>query len=352
MGFKKGRERKSEVDRRKRRKKSTTKVHSYALTSVRMEDPYAVIPPTEGIEFPPLFSLSQVFPPVHLTGIFEKFKSEDDYGKFAPFRDRTFCELVTDEKNWMDHEDSEGLKFSELSEDEKMHQIHKAAQTLILMIRLRGMSQFIVPLVIHGSSFSGLKNCADSSITVDFDANQSLIFPLPTPQEPYFLDTEDIDWILRYHQNVMRMNEARGLEFLFDLFSILNFPSPSVQVVQIWGAIEAIVKPKRYHKRRTGIRHSLRSRCAMILEDEENRQKNRYDSIGELYDFRSEIVHGIRSFSVVDAAEDPESVELMFKSFTLLKELMISLIEAESMPSKQKLENLQIEYERIHPVDE
>ena len=108
------------------------------------------------------------------------------------------------------------------------------------------------------------------------------------------------------------------------------------------------MKPKRYPKRKTGIRHSLRSRCAMILEDEENGQKNRYDSIGELYNFRSEIVHGIRSFSVVDAAKNPENVVLMFKSFTLLKELMISLIEAESMPSKQKLEYLQTEYERIH----
>ena len=228
MGFKKGRISKSEADRRIRRRKSSSKVHSYAITSIMLEDPYVVIPPKEGIDLEP-FWLRRVFPPAHTTNVIEKFESMDDYGKFAPFRDRTFCELVTDEKDWMEFYDLDGVKFRGLSDEAKVEVIHRVAKAIILMIRLRGMPQFIVPMAIHGSSFSDLKDSPDSSIKVSFPfPTQCLIFPSPMPQIPYFLEQEDIDWIRRYHRNVMRMNEEGGLEFLFDLFSILNFPSPEV----------------------------------------------------------------------------------------------------------------------------
>ena len=85
-------------------------IHSYAIRSNVRMDSYGVCPPEDGIQLGPYFRLERVIPLLHLEGVLEKFKERTDFGKFAPFRDDIWCELVADEKDWAELRDEKGEK--------------------------------------------------------------------------------------------------------------------------------------------------------------------------------------------------------------------------------------------------
>jgi hypothetical protein len=318
-------------------------VHAYALTSITND--YPLIPPEEGVEFGPLFSLRRLFPPLHLQGIYEKFKKREDYGKFAPHIEQTYCELIVDEKKWEDKIVKEGVRFAEVSEEEKIGFINGAVSILLTLINLRGCSLFIVPLMIHNSSFRDLHKVDDSSISAHFFPGQNLIQPMLPPTIPYYLNQEDIEWIMNHHFALGKLFHEGKMEFIIDVFDTMCYPNPKVQLVLIWAAIEAIIKPEKNEAKRTGLRHSIRSRCSMILCDSLEEQGKMYEKIGTLYDLRSDTVHG-KDLSLGEIQED--DVIGLVDSFSLLKDLLISIIEKGSIPTKKELGALQKEYENAH----
>ena len=256
-------------------------------------DSYGVAPPEEGIQFGPYFRLERVIPPLHLEGVLEKFKERSDFGKFAPFRDEIWCELVANEKDWGMLQDDQGEIFSNLSAEERIRIIQGHADAMFLLFRLRGMTQFTVPVELHGSSFRNLSKQQDGTVMAKFRFSQAILFPVIGPSIPKLLDEEDIEWILNHHLTVLQMNQSGDLNFLLDLFDVINFPNPTIQLVQVWAAIESIVKSQS-----PKTRHSIRSRCAMLLSESKQEIRQLYTHIGKLYDFRCAVVHGSEDFSM------------------------------------------------------
>ena len=323
-------------------------IHSYAIRSNLKIDSQGVAPPEEGIQFGPYFRLERVIPPLHLEGVLEKFKERSDFGKFAPFRDEIWCELVANEKDWGLLQDDQGEIFSNLSAEERIRVIQGHADAMFLLFRLRGMTQFTVPVELHGSSFRNLSKQQDGSVMAKFRFSQAILFPVIGPSIPKLLDEEDIEWILNHHLTVLQMNQSGDLNFLLDLFDVINFPNPTIQLVQVWAAIESIVKSQS-----SKTRHSIRSRCAMLLSESKQEICQLYTHIGKLYDFRCAVVHGTEDFSMgkylngLQGTEIVNETKLLFDSFSILKRLLIKVIEKGEMPDSKQLKALQDNYDNM-----
>ena len=144
-----------------------------------------------------------------------------------------------------------------------------------------------------------------------------------------------------------KMFQEGKKDFLIDIFDTMVYPNPKVHLVITWAAIEAIVQPEKDEENETGIRHSLRSRCSMILCDSADEQMEKYKQIGKLYDLRSDTVHG-KDLSL--EKEDYTRGDLLglVDSFSLLKDLLISIIEKGEMPTIVQLRDLQAEFNTTH----
>ena len=319
-------------------------VHSYAIRF----DQSALFAPQNSIQIGPYFRLQPVIPKRDLYDVFEKFENPEDYGKFAPFRDQICCELVADEADWASLRGEAAEVFSELPADERLDIITGHANAIILLMRLCGMTHFTVPLELSESTFQNLRFQEKKSVSIRFRFSQAVIYPIIGPNAPKLLDEQDIAWITDNHLKVMKMDSSGKFTFLHDLFEILNFPNPSIQLVQIWAGIESIVKsqPKR-------TKHSIRARCAMFLCETKKERQELYDALGPLYNFRCDVVHGNKSFSMKEWLEGFEDQRVtgktkkLFESFTILKRLMIKVIEAGEMPTRKKLLALQSEFEEM-----
>jgi hypothetical protein len=322
--------------------------HSYAIRSNLGMGSSGFVSPEEGIQFGPYFRLEGVSPVRHLGAVYEKFEKESDYGKFAPFRDEIYCELVANEKDWAFLQDDQGELFSDLPAEVRLKIIQGHADAMFLLFRLCGMTQFTVPVELHGSSFKSLKQQPDKSVKAKFRFSQALIFPVIGPGVPQRLDKENIEWIMNHLLTVVQMNSSGELHFLHDLFDIINFPNPSIQLVQIWAAIESVVKSQIKKTR-----HSIRSRCAMLLCETVHERRQLYAHIGKLYDFRCAIVHGTEEFSIekyLNGFQETEIVgetKLLFDSFSILKRLVVKMIEGGEIPSPEILHTLQNDYDKM-----
>lgn len=320
-------------------------VHAYALTTI---DKHLFFwPQVPVIEFGHMFRLQRLFPDINLGGIMDKFNQIQDYGKFAPHIERTHWELVVDEKDWEDVEVGNGIRFADLSDDDKIACINGAVSILLTLIRLKGCYQFIVPMMIHNSSFSEIRSADNGSITAHFFPQQNLIQPMMPPVIPHILDHDDIEWIMKHHVSLGKIFHEGRKDFLIDIFDTMVYPNPKVQLVITWAAIEAIVQPEKDEENETGIRHSLRSRCSMILCESADEQMEKYKQIGKLYDLRSDTVHG-KDLSLEKEDYTIDDVLGLVDSFSLLKDLLISIIEKGEMPTIVQLRDLQAEFNTTH----
>ncbi len=90
----------------------------------------------------------------------------------------------------------------------------------------------------------------------------------------------------------------------------------------------------------------------MILEDEVEKQKSRFKRIGELYDFRCEVIHGKKNFDMLShigdfdlSTEIPkiegENTKKLYESYQLLTELLLKVLEMGRFWSRDELREFQ-----------
>ena len=327
-------------------------VYAYSLTSVRLEFPMCTL--LEGYSQQAIVEITS-FPGVTLrpitisqrSGIFEKFRREQDYGMLAPHLERTHCELVIDESEWIEYF---GDEYTKLNAEEKMANIDNVAHSFLTLLRFRGCSHFIVPIAIRGSSFGELKTAPDHSVDAQFYPAQNLIQPSLPPVKPRLLSMDDVEWACKFHHSFAEMMYKSNITFVIDVFNAIYHPNPTVQLIMIWATIEAITKPTEHEENKSGIRHSIRSRAAAILCDSAEEMKKKYDDIGVLYDLRSSASHGKDKFSSVELQK--ENFDDLVGSFSLLKDLLIRIVENNHLPNFEELEELQSRYEKMCPFKE
>ena len=278
-------------------------------------------------------------------GIPDAFRRKSDYGNYAPFIPKLFAELTTCEHDWKDVMiDDE--PFLQLDPDERSNLITKFSSDVILLLRLRGLTNFITPFDIIGSTFQDLKN-KTKSVALMVRSAQSMIDFLPNPNPtPKILDGEDFKWIEKHCSTINRLNRDGRMNFIHDVYDTLNFPNMSVQLMTIWSCIESIIlsEPQRTSK-------SIKVRCAMILGGEEEEQKSRFKLVGELYDFRCKVIHGNKNFdmqSIIEelnnSKENPDyggNLRKLFQSYNLMTSLLIKVIERGEFWSRDELREIQ-----------
>lgn len=313
------------------------------------------MPLTESFEIG-LFRFQPVVPIFQTQNVADSFRDKSNYGKYAPFIFNLQAELTTCEKDWIGVM-IDNQRFIDLEPGERAKLVAQFTSDIILLLRLRGLTNFTTPFSIQGSTFQELRK---KSGTVDLKVrwSQSLLEFMPSPNSNLrLLGKEDFQWIEDQTAIINKLNEDGRMNFIHDIYDSLNYPNVSIQLMSIWSGIESVILSETL-----GTRKSILSRCAMILEDDPEKRESKYKRIGELYNFRCRVIHGkakdfnlhshIRDFDIsTDAAEiTGENTKRLYESYELLTQLILKVLDRGEFWSKEELTLLQKEYHAKVPT--
>lgn len=348
--FKKGRKSQSQ----KRSSEARAKVKSLSIAKSRNKVTHS----TGFAFFVPEFILSKTyqiglfkFQPVNpiignLGGTVDAFSNMEDYGKYAPFRLNLLAELTTCEMDW-EHIIVDDERFTDLESEDRRNLISKFSSDIILLLKIRGLTNFTTPFDITGSTFQDLRS-KSKTVELRVRSAQSLIEFIPSPNpNPRLPGADDFQWIEENCSIINQLNRDGRMNFIHDIYDTLNFPNMSVQLISIWSGIESIILSET-----PGTRKSIKSRCAMILEDEVEKQKSRFKRIGKLYDFRCEVIHGKKNFDILSHIEDfdlstevpkieGENTKKLYESYQILTELLLKVLEKGRFWTRNELREIQ-----------
>lgn len=146
--------------------------------------------------------------------------------------------------------------------------------------------------------------------------------------KPKQISERDIEIFIQLETNFHKLLKASSFVHAASVAST-NYtePKPSIRMVAIWSAIEALL----------GFDHELRFRIAVavarLLEVDEQARQKRFNEVKKLYDLRSKSVHGVQADKdAVDAAVD-QSQELLCKllEFFIRKGALLSKPQMEAL---------------------
>ena len=296
-----------------------------------------------------LFKFQPVIPILQTQGVADAFSNQSDYGKYAPFVLNLMAELTTCEDDWEDVV-IDGERFNDLESEDRKNLVAKFSSDIILLLRISGLTNFTTPFDITGSTLKELREKSES-VELRVRSPQSLIDFMPSPNpNPRLPGDDDFQWIEENCSIMNRLNRDGRMNFIHDIYDTLNFPNMSVQLMSIWAGIESIVLSET-----PGTRKSIKSRCAMILEGEVEKQKSKFKRIGELYDFRCEIIHGKKNFDLLShikdfdlSTETPKikgaNTKKLYESYQLLTELLLKVVARGEFWTREELRELQNDF--------
>jgi hypothetical protein len=297
-----------------------------------------------------LFRFQPVIPILQTQNVADSFRNKSDYGKYAPFIFNLKAELTTCEEDWGEVI-IDGERFNDLEPEDRADLIAKFSSDIILLLRLRGLTNFTTPFSIIGSTLQELNR---KSGTVELRArfSQSLIEFMPSPNpNPRLPEKNDFRWIEEQIVTMNYLNRDGRLNFIHDIFDALNYPNVSIQLMSIWSGIESVILSES-----PDTRYSIQSRCAMILEAEPEKRKLKFKRIGELYNFRCEVIHGnSKDFNLLSHIEDfdlsssppeiiGENTKRLYESYDLLTQLLLKVLERGEFWTREELRNLQNDF--------
>lgn len=300
------------------------------------------------------FTFQPLIPSIHNLNVADAFEYPEDYGKYAPFRTRLVAELTTCEKDW-ENVVIGNERFTDLDSKARFKLIVAFSSNIILLLRLRGFTNFITPFDITGSTFQELSR-KSGTVELNVRSVQSLIDFLPTPNlNPILPQMDDFEWIENNILTINQLNRDGRMNFIHDLYDVLNFPNLSVQFMAIWSGIESIILSES-----DGVRKSIQSRCAMILEGDEEKQKSRFKRIGKLYEFRCKVIHGNENFDMLSINEDVDmsdevpkisgNAQKFYESYQLLTDLLLKVLERGRFWTREELREIQDKYPSRNPM--
>ena len=297
-----------------------------------------------------LFSFQPVLPILQTQNVADSFRKMSDYGKYAPFVLNLGAELTTCEKDWGEVM-IDGERFNDLEPEDRAKLIAQFSSDIILLLRLRGLTNFTTPFTIVGST---LQNLRGKSGTVELSVrhSQSLIEFMPSPNpNPRLPEKNDFRWIEEQIPIMNKLNRDGRMNFIHDIYDGLNYPNVSIQLMSIWSGIESVILSETL-----GTRKSIQSRCAMILEDEPEKRKLKFKRVGDLYNFRCEVIHGnAKDFNLLSHIQDfdlstgtpeiiGENTKMLYESYELLTQLLLKVLERGDFWNREELRKLQDDF--------
>ena len=343
MGFKHGRKSTAQQNRERKQaelkeKKEKSRYQSKMMSTGLRFCKIALLPPGDPSDMVTHFDfdLFRFGPvnPIRNRDVLSKFRDLDEYGLFAPFRDEVFFELYTNLDAWRGLTFDE-KEFQEWDKAEQQKIIHGFSDVILFLLRVSGFTFFSAPFDLIGSTFQGLHDAGQKSVSLRTRLRESMLDPIALPSHnPKQPTDNEFQWIKDSFVATYRENHQGRFNFLFEIYESLHFPNPGMQLVQIWAGIENIVKSSRRN-----VKRSIRSRCAMILGQSLDQQREIYQHVGRLYNLRSSVVHG-KPLTITDVQNDLEKSDskvsivgdskMLYDSFELLNNLVRTIIDRNS----------------------
>lgn len=192
------------------------------------------------------------------------------------------------------------------------------------LIRLRSTALLRVPAVA-AQSFSEMAALPGDPSVWLMEALPSQLVPVRT--SPEVVSIESLEWIREHWMPAGKlMREHDNFNIAFQAFDQCIWTySPALALVQLWGAFERLFATSRHQKT-----FQLATRISAYLEAPGPERERLADHVKQLYEARSSCAHGTPTDD-----DDP-----LYETYSLLRDVLMRMIEADHVPSKEDLEAL------------
>ena len=138
-------------------------------------------------------------------------------------------------------------------------------------------------------------------------------------------NADGIRWVARYWKIIFRLYQSHAdFRLAIDALDHGQFePNPSLSLVALWGAIEALFSPST-----SELKFRVSSLVASFLEPPGSSRLLKQRRVAALYDQRSAAAHG----------KPKHTPEHLLESFELMRALLIRITELGEVPTKAQLE--------------
>jgi len=198
------------------------------------------------------------------------------------------------------------------------------AKVISTLMRLWASPSITLP-VVSNISFSTAAEAKDNEAHFMPLEIKARCFQLEAP-ESTCLTIEDLQWIKDNFVHAIKLiGNHLELRLAVDAFDSGQFiQNPSLAIVSLWAALEALFSPAKTAE----LRFRISALIASYLEKPGEQRQKLYKKIKELYNKRSEAVHG-------HPMKNPDA---LFQTFMLLRDVLIRLIGDNHVPSQNELE--------------
>ncbi len=202
------------------------------------------------------------------------------------------------------------------------HTHSEIAVTLLFLIRLWANPKITAP-VISTHNFSDLPTIPDNIARITPYEIQQRHFGLMTDKGD--LTRDSVSWIKdNWLNTVILSKENQEFRFARDSLRLGQFvPNTSLTIVSLWSALEALFSPST-----SELKFRLSALIAAFMTEAGPNRIQTQKDIAKLYDKRSAAAHGKPNHTKND----------VLQVFTLLRNVLIKIIEMGKVPSKNDLE--------------
>lgn len=184
--------------------------------------------------------------------------------------------------------------------------------TIVPLLRLKATPRVVVP-VVSGHRFEDGPSSPAKFWPYEMQMHQLL--PVQRPKTT--LDEDDLGWV-RDHWVATRKLAHRSSDFrlLFEAFDQCHWITPApLALVALWGVLERLFSPPP-------------ATIAAYLEPSGTKRHRLFKAARELYGARHKVAHG----------STPADATPLVDSYALVKQILLKMIEADHVPSRDELE--------------
>ncbi len=194
---------------------------------------------------------------------------------------------------------------------------------LAALLRLRSTHRIAVP-VISNVSFSEASSANHEVFFWPVESETERTRMLLEPNAKAQIDITDLEWVKQYWITGGHLiNKHSEFNLAMQSFDQSSFArSPSLALLSLWGALEALFSPAR-----SELRFRVSANIATFLEPPGEARYSLQKQVAKLYDERSAAAHG--------GEQDAE--EPLLETYALMKRLIVRIIEQNHVPTPIEL---------------
>jgi hypothetical protein len=197
------------------------------------------------------------------------------------------------------------------------------ARTIVALMRMWAVPSITLP-VISNVSFSAATKVPDSEVLFLPLEIEPRYFPIEVC-EGSALTIKRLQWVKEHWEQALELvGTNEEFHLAVDALDRGQFiQNPSLTLVSLWGALEALFSPAKVE-----LRFRISALIASYLKEPGEQRMKLHKQVMKLYDERSAAAHG-------QLRKDPV---VLLQTFDLLRSVLVMMIEEAHVPSKDELE--------------